>query len=232
MAAAPILCARWECTKKASKTKPLCYEHWSQWENYELEECSKCRWFYGQDDTWLYDLGEWPEYEQDYPMLCDHCLTLMHRDKLDATTQTARFEDNLKTLGLDPEQAQLAAERMAHRWAAQLTIMQDRPVSTHLPLQRVKRYVYVLKLSNGRFYVGQTTDLTARLGEHRDDLTVTTRGLEPKLVYFETFEGDKAMVTQREDELTLLANSPVGQRRLRQKVEEFRVPLRLLDLEA
>ena len=47
-------------------------------------------------------------------------------------------------------------------------------------------YVYVLKLSNGAFYAGQTREIRERLMEHRDGMTKTTAGKEPKLVWFST----------------------------------------------
>ena len=45
-------------------------------------------------------------------------------------------------------------------------------------------YVYILKLSNNEFYVGQTRDLRIRLSEHRDNKTKSTSGRNPELVWF------------------------------------------------
>lgn len=50
-------------------------------------------------------------------------------------------------------------------------------------------YVYVLKLTGPMpFYAGQTRELRERLMEHRDGLTKSTAGKEPKLVWFTTVD--------------------------------------------
>ena len=46
-------------------------------------------------------------------------------------------------------------------------------------------FVYILKLDDGYFYVGQTRELRERLSEHRDQKTASTAGRNPKLQYFE-----------------------------------------------
>jgi predicted GIY-YIG superfamily endonuclease len=48
-----------------------------------------------------------------------------------------------------------------------------------------KFYVYVLKLHNGDYYIGQTREIRERLMEHRDGQTRSVRDREPKLQYFE-----------------------------------------------
>ena len=50
-------------------------------------------------------------------------------------------------------------------------------------------YVYVLRsLTAGRLYVGFTSDLTQRLGQHNEGLTKSTKNRGPwKLVYQEEF---------------------------------------------
>ena len=45
-------------------------------------------------------------------------------------------------------------------------------------------YVYILELSNGKFYAGQTRELRERLYEHRLGNTKSTKGLDPELVWF------------------------------------------------
>ncbi len=109
---------------------------------------------------------------------------------------------------------------------------ENRPIASHAQLVRRVRYVYVLKLSDGSFYVGRTTDLTIRLQEHGDGLQRQTKGKDPRLVYYESFEGKRDSVNEREAELSEMNQSWVGRRRLRQMIERFRAPLRLLDLEA
>ena len=61
-------------------------------------------------------------------------------------------------------------------------------------------------------------------------LAQTSRGKNPRLVYFESYEGRRVHVSDREDELTVLNQTPFGRRRLREKIEEFQSPLRLIDL--
>jgi transposase-like protein/predicted GIY-YIG superfamily endonuclease len=105
-------------------------------------------------------------------------------------------------------------------------------ILAHAPLDRPVRHVYLMKLNDGSFYAGQTTNLPIRVSEHRDGLQSQTRGKDPKLVYFQIFKGDRREVNDRENELTLLSKSPIGCRRIREVIERFREPLRLVDLEA
>ena len=60
-------------------------------------------------------------------------------------------------------------------------------------------YVYILRsLSTGRFYVGFTSDLTQRLGQHNEGLTKSTRNRGPwELVYQEEF-ASKTEAARRE----------------------------------
>ena len=50
-------------------------------------------------------------------------------------------------------------------------------------------YVYLLKLENTKknFYIGCTSDLRRRMNEHKSGNTQTTRGKNPKLIYYEAF---------------------------------------------
>jgi len=62
-----------------------------------------------------------------------------------------------------------------------------------------KFYVYILKLDNGDYYIGQTRELQARMMEHRDGRILSTAGRKPKLQYFETLESrESAMSRERE----------------------------------
>ena len=45
-------------------------------------------------------------------------------------------------------------------------------------------YTYILRLSDGEFYIGQTRELPERLSEHRDGKVGTTKGKTPELVWF------------------------------------------------
>jgi hypothetical protein len=70
------------------------------------------------------------------------------------------------------------------------------------------------------------------LQEHRDGIQRQTKGEDPKLVYYEPFEGERDVVNKREKALTGMNLGGAGRRRLRLMIERFRAPLRLLDLEA
>ena len=106
-----------------------------------------------------------------------------------------------------------------------------KPIIAHADIERPIRYVYILKLSDGTFYVGQTNNLGIRLQEHKDGQQTQTRGKDPKMVYYELFEGKRKILDRREIELIVLNSSGTGRRKLRQVIEEFRAPLKLLDLE-
>ena len=125
--------------------------------------------------------------------------------------------------------AQLAKYRKKSWWGPG---PEERPPLAHRPLKRPIRYVYILKLSDNSFYVGQTTDLAIRIREHNDGVQRQTKDKSPRLVHYEQFEGAREAVSAREDELTKLNQTPARRRRLRVMIERFREPLRLLDLEA
>lgn len=102
------------------------------------------------------------------------------------------------------------------------------PVYIHAPIERQTRWLYILKMDNGRFYVGQTNDLEIRLGEHRDGETKSTAGQHPRLVWFESWLGNRDKLDEEEKRLTKLANN--SPRAIRRMVNEWQRPLRLLDL--
>ena len=103
-------------------------------------------------------------------------------------------------------------------------------VYVHDKIEQRIRYLYFLKLSNGRFYIGQTNDLELRLSEHRDGMQKTTKGLDPKLVYFKSYEGNQDELNKAEDYYTyLLLNNP---RAIRRIVAAWQSPLRLVTIGA
>ena len=65
-------------------------------------------------------------------------------------------------------------------------------------------FVYVLRSDRtSRNYVGFSTDLTQRLGQHNEGLTKSTKGRGPwKLIYQESFQ-TRAEAMRRERYLTL-----------------------------
>ena len=68
----------------------------------------------------------------------------------------------------------------------------------HVELERTGRYVYILKLADGSFYVGQTSNLPVRMAEHRDGTQPQTRAKSQKLVYFENSTKETVMKFERE----------------------------------
>ena len=54
-------------------------------------------------------------------------------------------------------------------------------------------YVYVLRgQSDGRFYIGYSSDLRRRMTEHSGGRNVSTRGQSWDLVYYEAYATDRA----------------------------------------
>ncbi len=50
-------------------------------------------------------------------------------------------------------------------------------------------FVYILKLSNGKFYVGRTSDLLRRIVEHNSGKVLFTKSKRPvRLIYYSAFE--------------------------------------------
>ena len=192
-------CARWGCTNTASYEKPLCYSHWLEWEEGELEECNRCRQFYDAAAMVVFWEGGWDE---EFPPYCNDCLWVICQQQ-----------------GREPP------------WFLGPKGV-DKPVLAHGAIPRTARYIYVLKLSDNTYYVGQTTDLAVRLLEHKDGLQRQTAKKNPKLVYFEEAPPGKRSAEQRENKLIELNKTGSGRRALRRMIEDFRGPLRLLDLEA
>ena len=52
----------------------------------------------------------------------------------------------------------------------------------------MKGYVYILKDRTGRFYVGSTSDIKRRIGQHASGHTQTTRNMdEPTMVFTQEY---------------------------------------------
>jgi len=50
-------------------------------------------------------------------------------------------------------------------------------------------HVYILKLSNGKYYTGYSPDVLARLEDHRQGKCMSTKDKRPlKLIWFASFE--------------------------------------------
>ena len=87
-------------------------------------------------------------------------------------------------------------------------------------------FVYILKLSDGTFYPGQTREIRERLDEHRDGRTKSTAGKDPKLVWF-------SVVNTRDEatklEVDLKRAVDRDERRIRRMIRRFRDLLREVD---
>jgi predicted GIY-YIG superfamily endonuclease len=80
-------------------------------------------------------------------------------------------------------------------------------------------FVYILKLSNGAFYASQTRNLRETLSEHNDGKNISTKGLTPKLQYFEIFSNRYA-AEQRELQIKNLING--NEREIRRMILNFK----------
>ena len=87
-------------------------------------------------------------------------------------------------------------------------------------------FVYVLKLSDGTFYPGQTREIRERLDEHRDGRTKSTAGKDPKLVWF-TIVNTRDEATKLEVNLKKAVDR--DERRIRRMIRRFRDLLREVD---
>jgi len=100
-------------------------------------------------------------------------------------------------------------------------------IYAHGPVERRVRYLYILKMDGGKWYVGQTNSLELRLQEHLEGNTPSTRGRHPRLVWFEEWIGEYKGLIEREAELTrLTVNNP---RVIRRIVEQWQKPHRLVN---
>ncbi len=79
-------------------------------------------------------------------------------------------------------------------------------------------YVYILRLAGGKFYVGHTRELRERLSEHKDGKTRSTKGKNPRLVWFTELRSRKE-ATHLEAELKEVNDR--NQREIRRMVIQF-----------
>ena len=103
------------------------------------------------------------------------------------------------------------------------------PVHIHAPVEHIERYLYVLKLDGGRYYIGQTNDLELRVKEHQDGLTKSTAGKNPRLAFFQKWTLGKEFLDEYEEDLTLLNKS--NPRAIRRGVTEWQRLIRLVHVE-
>lgn len=92
-------------------------------------------------------------------------------------------------------------------------------------------FVYVLTLDGGAYYVGNTNDLHARLQEHRTNMSQSTKGRNPKLVWFTTVPTRPEAETLEKELNDLNANGQT-RRQIHQMVSRFKQLAAELDFTA
>ena len=70
--------------------------------------------------------------------------------------------------------------------------------------QTAGRYVYLLTLDGGDFYMGLTDNLARQVRQHHDGEFPSTAGRNPQLVWSEQWVGDEAKLQGRMDHLARL----------------------------
>jgi len=195
----------------------LCRDHWKDWDAIELFDCERCHWFF---DGGGFIASEERTFPGGLESVCNECVELFDLRLIE------------RELANGGENADLAPyhQRIWERWTANGRPIH--PILDRASIERSVRYVYILKLSDGTFYAGQTNALKLRLQEHHDGLQRQTKGKDPKLVYYERFRGEREEVDDIEQYFSELCRTGSGQRVIRTIIEEFRTPLRLLDLDA
>jgi len=81
-----------------------------------------------------------------------------------------------------------------------------------------KFFVYILKFTDGKYYVGHTDNLRVRLAEHRDGKTRSTANKQFDMQYYEIFNNRKD-AELKEVELKILKDK--NDRKLRQIILDF-----------
>lgn len=82
-------------------------------------------------------------------------------------------------------------------------------------------FVYILLMNNGEYYVGQTREIHERLHEHRNNMTQSTKGREPKLQWFTTVP-TRPEAADLEAELQKLNSNATGRREINRLIVDFK----------
>ena len=82
-------------------------------------------------------------------------------------------------------------------------------------------FVYILNLDGGEYYVGHTRELHERLLEHRNNMSASTKGRNPKLVWFTTAP-TRDEAASLEQYLQQLNSGPTGRREINRWVVQFK----------
>jgi len=122
-------------------------------------------------------------------------------------------------------------KRPIKRWNPPADFSQTKPQSETAKVEHSKTwekgdkgidrfYAYILKLDGVKpFYIGNTRELRERLSEHLDGTTASTKGLNPRLQYFEILS-TREEAEKREAELKKLVES--NEREIRRIIIRFR----------
>ena len=168
----PNQCQFWDCGEIIRSDHFLCYDHWIEYQDDDIDECPQC------------DSYKSEEY--------DVCLNCYRQGP---------------SAGQRPAAATIVVER------------DDREFAGDQDTDRF--FVYILLLNDGNYYVGQTNDLLARLHEHRNGMSQSTRGKEPKLQWFMTVPTRDAALNL-EAALQILNEHPADRRQITNLVIDFR----------
>jgi len=82
-------------------------------------------------------------------------------------------------------------------------------------------FVYILLMNTGEYYVGQTREIHERLHEHRNNMSQSTKGKEPKLQWFTTVQ-TRNEAADLEVELQQLNSNPAGRREINRLIVDFK----------
>lgn len=168
----PNLCQFWDCDESIRQNLFLCYDHYTEYQEDDIDECPQC------------DSYKYAEYD-----VCLNCY----------------------------RQGPMAWQRPAV--AVPVVEKDDREFAVDMDVDRY--FVYILLLNDGNYYVGQTNDLLARLHEHRNGMSQSTRGKDPKLQWYMTVPTrDDAL--NLEEALQILNEHPADRRQITKLVTDFR----------
>ena len=82
-------------------------------------------------------------------------------------------------------------------------------------------FVYILLLTGGEYYIGQTREIDERMHEHRNNMSQSTKGREPKLQWFTTVD-TRSQAADLESELQELNSNPTDRRKITRLVADFK----------
>ncbi len=89
-------------------------------------------------------------------------------------------------------------------------------------------FVYILLMNDGKYYVGQTGNLFERIRQHRNNMSQSTKGRDPKLQWF-CAAATRSEATELEQYLKHLNSNPIGRRDIRQRIATFQRLINQLD---